>query len=425
MKKFSLVTAILILLVSLGCGTSVAFAAAVYSDVLADLSKDAAFTLEDYPTSDKTSLEVIQIAESAERELFLYVYTPSGLAATSANISISEELNYVNYPLVLLSQSAALHKYKVQGIYVGADETRKYNISAIYRKWIEGDAEPPKDEKVSEVSYAVGQEWTVTADSGKVTYARQDVETIKVTNKHVGFVRYKDGYKFWQAAYTDSHYVAFDTDKYIEKLREAEVYYVSQYVTSASFPLGGGQTDYDDPVEHYVKFDDQATGETAGDGWFGTKYVYDRIEKTSDFVADKNNGLDSTAKEELADTRWILRFSETPYGDTYFPNGSSTGFRTKISDVSILRLKFETAGKVYNLGVVDNKQTGSGVPDNNTGLPIWIIAAIAVAILLIFALIFKPVATVVVWICKLLWYIISAPVRLVIWIVNKAKEKKQ
>ena len=34
-----------------------------------------------------------------------------------------------------------------------------------------------------------------------------------------------------------------------------------------------------------------------------------------------------------------------------------------MSDVTILRLKFETDGVVYNLGVVDNKQTSSVIPD--------------------------------------------------------------
>ena len=37
---------------------------------------------------------------------------------------------------------------------------------------------------------------------------------------------------------------------------------------------------------------------------------------------------------------------------------------TIVSDVIILRLKFETDGKIYNLGVIDNKQTGDGIPDN-------------------------------------------------------------
>ena len=61
---------------------------------------------------------------------------------------------------------------------------------------------------------------------------------------------------------------------------------------------------------------------------------------------------------------WVLRFYETEWKQLY--NDWYTEWQwTDVSEVSILRLKFETAGKVYNLGVVDNKQTGDSSPDNN------------------------------------------------------------
>ncbi len=41
-----------------------------------------------------------------------------------------------------------------------------------------------------------------------------------------------------------------------------------------------------------------------------------------------------------------------------------------VGDVTILRLKFETDGVVYNLGVIDNKQTGSNDPINDTDINI-------------------------------------------------------
>ena len=50
-----------------------------------------------------------------------------------------------------------------------------------------------------------------------------------------------------------------------------------------------------------------------------------------------------------------------------------TSFSTLVGDVTILRLKFETNGKVYNLGVIDNKQTGSDKPVNNE----WISAELS------------------------------------------------
>ena len=52
-----------------------------YTNVLEDLRKDSSFDTGNYPanTTDYT-LQVIQLAESADRELFVYVYQPSGAA---------------------------------------------------------------------------------------------------------------------------------------------------------------------------------------------------------------------------------------------------------------------------------------------------------------------------------------------------------
>ena len=49
-----------------------------YTNVMEDLEKDNSFKLEDYPAvEDDYSLQVIQIAESVNGELFVYVYQPS------------------------------------------------------------------------------------------------------------------------------------------------------------------------------------------------------------------------------------------------------------------------------------------------------------------------------------------------------------
>ena len=63
-----------------------------YSDVLDDLRKDENFSLSTYPSmANDYSLQVIQIAESTGKELFVYVYQPSGqakdLRASSINIA--------------------------------------------------------------------------------------------------------------------------------------------------------------------------------------------------------------------------------------------------------------------------------------------------------------------------------------------------
>ena len=78
---------------------SIAYAESGYSGVLDDLQKDDSFDESHYPAiADDYSLKIIQIAESTDGELFLYVYQPSGqaknLIASSINISttINDEI---------------------------------------------------------------------------------------------------------------------------------------------------------------------------------------------------------------------------------------------------------------------------------------------------------------------------------------------
>ena len=91
-----LLLAIIVIFSPLVGGVGTAHASATtdnnYTYVLYDLQKDSKFNELDYPEkTDDYSLQVIQIAESVDDELFVYVYQPSGktadLRATSINIS--------------------------------------------------------------------------------------------------------------------------------------------------------------------------------------------------------------------------------------------------------------------------------------------------------------------------------------------------
>ena len=57
-----------------------------------------------------------------------------------------------------------------------------------------------------------------------------------------------------------------------------------------------------------------------------------------------------------------MRFVETPY--IYNSGSTDREEYTKISNETILRLKFRTGIKIYDLGVVSNKITGDNIPDN-------------------------------------------------------------
>ena len=92
--------------------------------------------------------------------------------------------------------------------------------------------------------------------------------------------------------------------------------------------------------------------------------TWNRIESVDDFIA--NEDLTEEAKKDLDNMDWVLRFAETNY--TYRSDSSGEYCNmSNVSEVTILRLKFETDGVIYNLGVVDNKQSPAEgqTPDNN------------------------------------------------------------
>lgn len=349
-----------------------------YTSVLDDLKKDSTFNENDYKSIAKDySLQVIQIAESSDGELFVYVYQASAetkfLPATSINIStaINDSLQYKNYKLFLLNIEGVFCKYLVEDITVKADTVRYYDISSIFRKWDKSiDSGTPKynENLIDEAAFEVGKLYTACTLNGEVTYACTYSETILVTEKYVGLIRYPDGFGLASYKQCDSHFVAFSTDKEIDRLIEADVYYVQKSV-SRNYVFGQlNQESYGAAEEKYayLKYTDEASN--PANGWFGHKYTWNRIESVSDFI--ENEGLNTEGLTDLKNKQWVLRFAETSYTTTSGRELSNIS-STEVSEVTILRLKFETDGKVYNLGVVDNKQTGDGKPDNNNTNGTW------------------------------------------------------
>lgn len=174
-----------------------------YTDVLEDLQKDENFNIDNYPVvKDDYSLQVIQIAESSDRELFLYVYQPCSpnidLNATSINLSTTtgRDLSYKNYFLQLLSKNGCFGKYILRNFTVQTEDTRIYDISSIFRKWnAKYDEESGTDNTIEEVSFAVAQKFTAkTMEDGTVEYANNGTDVVYITDKWCGFCRYKGGF---------------------------------------------------------------------------------------------------------------------------------------------------------------------------------------------------------------------------------------
>lgn len=368
--------------------------ATVYSDALDDLQIDDKFDASAYPliTSDY-SLKLIQIAESVNSELFVYVYQPSGntknyrASSMSLSTTINDNISFLDYKLEYLNNNGVFFKYKVKDFTVKTDAVRYYEITCIRRPFDEAvDTQASGNNTITEVDFDVSKLYAFGEINGKPYVNCVDVETIKVTDKFVGFVRYKDGFKLYSSA-CDSHFVAFDTDKPIDTLLEADVYYTAQEYSWSFVLLAGEKETFKDKQDKYAHPTSLEKVEHKGDGLFAGSYTWDRIQTVSDFIATENREevfhgavldvkvatkLTDTAMENLKTKKWVLRFAETSYSYNSFTTGSSTSYSTLVGDVTILRLKFVTAGITYNLGVVDNKQTGSNEPSNETDVSVVI-----------------------------------------------------
>ena len=416
------------------------------SGVLEDLSKDASFNSANYPSEAKDySLQIIQLAESTDKELFVYVYQPSGdkVKASSINISttINDDISFFNYSLKLLNFEGTLFKYKVTNFEVKKDPVRYYAISSIYRPFDAGIGDKKSgNNTINEVNYAVNRQYCFGEINGKPYVSCVDIETIVITDKFVGFVRYKDGFKLYVGA-CDSHFVAFNTDKPIDKLLEADVYYTSQPY-SWLFAIGVGQNEtFGDKKNNYayLKYTDKV--EHTGDGFFAGTYKWDRIQTVDDFINGENredvyhgavldvkvsSKLTDEALNELKGKKWVLRFVETAYTLSGGANGSTSTKSTLIGNVTILRLKFETDGITYNLGVIDNKQTGSTKPSNSTDIKVEPNATgKGIIYLILFVLLLVMLAPLLPYVLNAVVFIVSLPIKLVSEIIKLIKSSKE
>lgn len=417
------------------------------SNVLVDLNKAENFNVDDYPYNPTdNSLHVIHVAESTDKELLVYVYQPTGDSAKikASSISISTALDNKNikpdlYGLEFLNCSGVFYKYKVKDFVVSDSTTRVYSIVSILRPFIDGaDEEAGFDNTILEVPYPVAKEFIFY--SGQDDYQMQVLDVVEITDKFVGYVVVSTGVDPGLVNYVVdycSNFVAFSCDKEIDKLLEADVYYLSQSFSETYLYDSAFDVTLEEKIEFGTSVSSVATLTSedkltySGEGlWWAENVLVDRIQKTADFIGSTNvsetvytgalidvskaSKITDDSLEALKNKQWVLRFADTE--ERYrsdINTGASEYYSTLIGDVSILRLKFETDGEVYNLGVVDNKQTGSDKPINeweynvDFKLPSWLdgLKDIAKLILLIvFIILMLPVVyyvlKFVVWVFK-------------------------
>ena len=400
----ALICVLFFFLLMTGGGAQTASAAASpYSDALEDLRKDETFDVSEYPaTSGDYSLHVIQLAESEQGELLIYVYQPAARSDVQAcTINIAREmdnsagLGFKDYALEYLNNNGVFFKYRVKDFELKADAIRYYNISNIlrpYDKLIDNPAD--YGQTITETPYAVGQFWTACTLNGSVTYTMNESEVISVTEKYVGHVQYDEGYNFGFTSTnnaTAAHFVAFNTDRPIDKLKSASLSFKERDVTyqvCGNIIHSEGVNGHTYKSKFNYKYGDKRTSEPikltseckvldVGKN----NYTLNRIRTTSEFISDAKGQdvkMTSGSYESVKGTKWVLNFRETDIkmktnGTEWLPavniltalingvNDIDLSY-TETSDVMLLQLEFETDGKHYNLGVVDNKQTGSNKP---------------------------------------------------------------
>ena len=428
-----------------------------YSNVLEDLQKDELFKSESYPAkASDYSVNVIQIAESENNELFVYTYEPSRedkeLNATSINIStaINDSLKYKNYKLRLLSAQGVFGKYLVEDFTVLSDALRYYDISTIYRTWdseIDGEITGGTG---SEKACTVAKVYSAATVGETVSYVCKTTEIIEIRPEYRfdGFIRYDDGIYWNGLSYCDSYFIAFNADRKIDDLMEADVswkYRTYMYRIWVDIMGGGNETTYGDTLSESITLKAEDEAGNAANGWFAKKRTWKKIQTVSDFIATEN--LTDETKTALNGKQWVLRFAE--YGYTLRSYGSeSRDEGTQVSDVTILRLMFETDGVIYNLGVVSDKVTPDDKPDGGDVIKkpgcagfdikdLWKYILLGIAIIAVIALIiafFPHVINLVIWLAqkfvkllltvlKGLWIIISAPFRVIAALIRKGKDK--
>ena len=349
----------------------------------------------------------------------------------------------------IVKKLAEITKLNVKDIYKIFEEVAKENYlfaeqfykyrNKNYIPWdenIDEGLEPTNDNTIDEVVFEVAKLYTfINSEDGVITSA-SILETIKITDKFVGFIRYKDGFDL--NAYDggcDSHFVAFSTDKPIDKLYEAEVYYTAQDKRfTAVYTVGGGsEYSYGSVEEEYAYLDYKQNASYETDGLGGRKYSWKRINSVDGFmkevegtnifsvamfdVFDEETFTD-VAETNLKSKQWVLRFAETDYKDVY-TSAMRDISKTSVGDVTVLRLKFETDGNVYDLPVIDNKQTGSenSATEHNYELKLndTFKILLMLILILILAIVLGPILPTII---NIVLWVIKTVFKIAIWIIS-------
>lgn len=374
-----------------------------YSNVLDDLKKDSRFDAAAYPDKpDDVSVQLIQIAESEDGQLFMYVYQPADSKIDLKCISVSISVGFSSngqgldpklYDLILLSSEGVFDKYLVNGFELPDAKERYYNIVSLYREFNAAvDPESDKTEYKDIVckSYSVGQQWCAYTVNNARVYEMNTFKTVDLEIKLSSTIKVNGGIQFGNLFGYDesveSHYVAFKSNDYnIKHIYDATVFCRTREYEQKSYLWGWWEGDRTYPngesfAEEYIKLSDkEAPIVVEAPGLWSKEYSFNRIMSAKDF---KQNVIDSGAEylvddlANLSDDCWVFSYYETDlqkFDWNSDPTSPDIVYEYKGTEVEgyILQIKFmDISGDVYDLGVVADgfKSTGTSAENGGTDL---------------------------------------------------------
>lgn len=367
---------------------------------------DENFNIDDYPINQTDfSLSLIQIAESNDNSLLVYVYQPSAgkfnVLTKKIRMSIDDGLSFQDYNLTLLSRNSVFFKYKVDNYIVDISSSlnRTYQVVELLRFADASLGDTVLDGNNNTITYKeypVGWTFTVAPKDGELYYGKSKSDYSIITNKYCGqllfdnpanaLTRYVYGVEYGML-----HFIAFDgagiinqngqqVTIEIEDLQEADVdytlvHYEYDYMMHA-FGIEDGGNFERETSERISKTLNSEVSSSYSAGLFAHTYSWNEIMPMADFLdmAENEEPFFSSSLTEVARTEFshmqyvlILGVTEIRHTNVTIENGMGyheTDSRYYVNDETILRLQFETNGKVYSLGTVDNYQHGDGIPDN-------------------------------------------------------------
>jgi len=383
-RFLTILLGVLIMLICFTPGIYVNAATDDYSDVLSDLKLNEdfdetnylAYTLDEFnnvnsdgkPFNDVQFMSVITIAESSNKELYIYVYNPTyaDLGINARKISMSNEKRegyeakgLIVYDLQLLSTNGVFQKYKLKNYIISSETDRYYNFVSLYRD-TSNDVDSIIDDTITNfAAEKVGKQFVFYKLNGNYICECLDFEVLEIKVLLNDFFEIENGFTLGSlflgvlgsGKTLRAYYVVFDIDDYIvDYIIDADLEFrlVREYHYVEVI---------DDNISVYLSNTDSVTYKPKGLST-GT-YEWNRITKSKlyhdDLVAQGVHFNDDVATL-LKENHFVFSYYE--YGQ---PNYSLWSYYT--DEVTILRIHFVSEGEHYNLGVV----TDITSPDNNPG----------------------------------------------------------